>query len=382
MAPTYTTIANPSNPNVIPGVVFDWAQLYLAGGNNSGNSTLVISSSIPVNTPAAGTIRVSRNGGATEDALSYTSRSGSTFNLSGTLPVSYNAGNMCHVVGTSKIIIPDNVGSINSLQLYDTVASQAQDGSNGSPGQAYPSIVEAGGKIQIGVGSYTGVITSLLGDWKIVTAKTFGSFTVTDIYIKGSSDEPFDRIAGVAYSWEKTVNPTLQTISTGSGLSATQDSWLAALYATLQAAGVFSTAALANAPSGGGGGGFTSGDRADLTEIKVNTAAIKIKTDQLTFSGGNLNARVMVLDSAAIAQTVTAVDSSTKLSRMFRELGGENGVSATVLDAQDGVPGYLRTSAGDRKLITKNPDGSVTISLDESVGETGLYGVVYDYFFS
>jgi hypothetical protein len=274
MAPTYTTIANGSNPNIIPGVVFDW--------------------------------------------------------------------------GTSKITIPSGVDSINSQQLYDTVASQAQDGSNGSPGQAYPPIAEAGGKIQIGVGSYTGVITSLLGSWKIVTAKTSGSFTVTDIYIKGSSAEPFDRVAGVAYAWEKTVNPTLQTISTGSGLSPTQDSWLAALYATLQSpqsAGVFSSSALANVPAG-------------------NTSAIASAV--WGYSG--------VIASNILNQTSSNINSSltgTRIFRMSRELGSEQGVSATVLDALDtNTPGYLRTSAGDRKVITKNPDGSVTIALDGSTGDT------------
>jgi hypothetical protein len=76
----------------------DRAQFTLASGNNSGNSTLVISGSIPKDTPTAGYVRVVRVDG-TEDRLQYTSWSGSTFTLSGgvTLPISYSAGLGCYV---------------------------------------------------------------------------------------------------------------------------------------------------------------------------------------------------------------------------------------------------------------------------------------------
>jgi hypothetical protein len=71
-------------------------QFTLASGNNSGNSTLLISTSIPADTPTSGLVRVARNTGV-EDRLAYTSWSGSTFTLSGTLPATYSAGNGCYV---------------------------------------------------------------------------------------------------------------------------------------------------------------------------------------------------------------------------------------------------------------------------------------------
>lgn len=72
--------------------IADRSQFTLASGNNSGNSTLIVSASIPLDTPSSGYVRVLRDNGA-EDRLAYSSYSGSTFTLSTTLPVSYTAGN-------------------------------------------------------------------------------------------------------------------------------------------------------------------------------------------------------------------------------------------------------------------------------------------------
>jgi len=77
-------------------LIADRSQFTLASGNNSGNSTLVVSSAIPSDTPAPGFVRVLRNNGS-EDRLAYSSWSGSTFTLSGTLPTSYSTGNGCYV---------------------------------------------------------------------------------------------------------------------------------------------------------------------------------------------------------------------------------------------------------------------------------------------
>lgn len=60
----------------------------LASGNNSGNGTLVVSGTIPSDTPSAGTIIVVVSGNS-EHIYSYTSWTGSTFTLSGTLSQSY-----------------------------------------------------------------------------------------------------------------------------------------------------------------------------------------------------------------------------------------------------------------------------------------------------
>jgi hypothetical protein len=64
--------------------------LALAAGNNSGNSTLVMSGAIPSDTPAAGVVSIVVNGN-TIHSYSYTSWTGSTFTLSGTLSQSYSA---------------------------------------------------------------------------------------------------------------------------------------------------------------------------------------------------------------------------------------------------------------------------------------------------
>lgn len=62
----------------------DLDQLSAAAGNNAGNSTLVISGTIPSDTPSSGTVRAFN--GSSYDRIPYSSFSGSTFTLSGTLP--------------------------------------------------------------------------------------------------------------------------------------------------------------------------------------------------------------------------------------------------------------------------------------------------------
>jgi len=77
-------------------LIADINQFTLAAGNNSGNAALVINEIIPADTPSAGFLRVIRDDGST-DRLEFTSWSGSTFNLSGLLPVSYSSGNGAYV---------------------------------------------------------------------------------------------------------------------------------------------------------------------------------------------------------------------------------------------------------------------------------------------
>ena len=68
----------------------------LAAGNDSGDGTLVIAESIPVDKPPTGFVRVFDNSG-NEDRYAYTAWSGSTFTLSGTLSKTYSAGNNAYV---------------------------------------------------------------------------------------------------------------------------------------------------------------------------------------------------------------------------------------------------------------------------------------------
>lgn len=68
----------------------------LASGNNSGNGTLVLSSSIPADKPSSGYVRVFDDDGE-EQRYAYASYSGATLTLSGTLSRSYSAGNSAYI---------------------------------------------------------------------------------------------------------------------------------------------------------------------------------------------------------------------------------------------------------------------------------------------
>lgn len=69
----------------------DEAQLTAASGNNSGNGTFVVNEAIPTDTPTTGAVLVKATGHTTAVALYYTSWSGSTFTLTGTLPYNITA---------------------------------------------------------------------------------------------------------------------------------------------------------------------------------------------------------------------------------------------------------------------------------------------------
>jgi hypothetical protein len=67
----------------------DEAQLTAAAGNTSGNGTFVVNEAIPSDTPTTGAVLCKATGQTTAVALYYTSWSGSTFTLSGTLPYNF-----------------------------------------------------------------------------------------------------------------------------------------------------------------------------------------------------------------------------------------------------------------------------------------------------
>lgn len=66
------------------GGAIDSSQLTAAAGNSAGNATLVVNEAIPSDTPVSGVVRAFN--GSFNEELAYTSFSGSTFTLSGTLP--------------------------------------------------------------------------------------------------------------------------------------------------------------------------------------------------------------------------------------------------------------------------------------------------------
>lgn len=73
----------------------DLDEYSLASGNNSGNGTLVVNETISSDTPASGNLRVYN--GSSYDKYAYTSFTGSTFTLSGTLSQNYTLNDNCFV---------------------------------------------------------------------------------------------------------------------------------------------------------------------------------------------------------------------------------------------------------------------------------------------
>lgn len=69
------------------GGTINTSQLIVDGIQTVGASTLTVTTTIPSDTPASGTIRIFN--GDTYDRISYTSYSGVTFTLTGTLPATY-----------------------------------------------------------------------------------------------------------------------------------------------------------------------------------------------------------------------------------------------------------------------------------------------------
>lgn len=63
----------------------------LAAGNISGSSSIVINETISADEPSSGNVRIG------DDSYAYTSYSGSTFTLSGTLSSTYSASDPCYV---------------------------------------------------------------------------------------------------------------------------------------------------------------------------------------------------------------------------------------------------------------------------------------------
>lgn len=68
----------------------------LGAGNSSGNGTLVLGATIPNDKPSSGFVRVFDDSG-NEDRYAYTSFTGSTLTLSGTLSKTYSSGNAAYI---------------------------------------------------------------------------------------------------------------------------------------------------------------------------------------------------------------------------------------------------------------------------------------------
>jgi len=79
------------------GGVIDKAVFTSTAGNTSGNGTFVINEAIPSDTPTTGFLRIVESTTGAEERAAYTSWTGSTFTLTGTLAASYGVGDTAYV---------------------------------------------------------------------------------------------------------------------------------------------------------------------------------------------------------------------------------------------------------------------------------------------
>lgn len=89
----------------------------LTAGNNSGNGTVVVNETIASDEPASGYIRVYNAGTTAYDRYAYTSYSGSTFTLSGTLSASYTASDPLFVPFIDETV---SASSVSNTLVYST----------------------------------------------------------------------------------------------------------------------------------------------------------------------------------------------------------------------------------------------------------------------
>lgn len=136
------------------------------------------------------------------------------------------------------------------------------------------------------------------------------------------------------------------TVATGGALTATQDTRLLELWQALESAGVFSTAALANAPAGGGGGDATA---ANQTTIINAINALPTLTEM-----ENSSALTATADLTGITANIGLILGHTR--PMAKQLGLVPGVSATHTESA------IVVSDGDGSTtITDNGGGSYTV---------------------
>jgi len=119
----------------------DYQQYTVGSGNTSGNGAFVITESIASDTPTNGSVLVldTTGGGTTYEQLQYTSWSGSTFTLSGTLPRTYTSGDPVFI----PILYESAVGAgltktATSTMIYSTnrnLIGWVRRGSPSGPGK-------------------------------------------------------------------------------------------------------------------------------------------------------------------------------------------------------------------------------------------------------
>jgi hypothetical protein len=217
-------------------------------------------------------------------AVTYTITSGDVASVN---PLSKLTAGVVFDWTNQKIIVPSAVNSVNAQWLIDNCRFAEET----AIGRARPQIVDGAGKTLIGIDPdtlapiNTPTVAILRDEWRLVTDKTSGNFTVRDIYTNedASTTIPYDDVVNVFIQYLTSVTGAVATISTGSGLDAGQDAKLTAIQALtdrldamLESAGGYDrwlATALEMAPSGGGGSGLTMQQVRDAMKLTPSAGA-------------------------------------------------------------------------------------------------------------
>jgi hypothetical protein len=104
----------------------------LAAGNNSGNGTIVINETIAADEPTTGNVRIG------DDIYLYTSYTGSTFTLSGTLSTNYSLNDPAYVPLIDEAATGSAV-SVSVLYVADRpITGYVRRGTGGSEIVSFP----------------------------------------------------------------------------------------------------------------------------------------------------------------------------------------------------------------------------------------------------
>ncbi len=85
-------------------------------------------------------------------------------------------GNLEFDFTNSLITAQDTIDTLTNQELANAI----RDATEELVALAFPHIANMSGKTDLGNSVFTGIVIELLNDWKIVTSKTTGTFTVLD----------------------------------------------------------------------------------------------------------------------------------------------------------------------------------------------------------
>ena len=170
----------------------DLAEYTIAAGNTSGNGTLVINQTISSDTPASGFVRAEDPASPGKfDRYAYTSYTGSTFSLSGTLSSTYTSGDDVFVPLLDQVAdaTTESATLIYSSD-FDLVGKVRNGGTDSSSNQITHIIdydAESGGPYTVGE-----TLTFSGGSTGILRVLTDGGTTGTIEVDMGTDDAPAD----------------------------------------------------------------------------------------------------------------------------------------------------------------------------------------------